>query len=108
MSSRVLLELNVLLGSFATGLAAGVCYDISRLLRLPFKKSALRDAVFDIMFYAASGALCALSLFALNGGSPKLYALSAMGAGAFVYISTFSKSITRLCRKISDRRKKSR
>ena len=75
-AGRVAGELQVLAGCFAAGLAAGALYDVFRLIRLPFPKSRLRDAVFDLAYYAAVGALFALALYALNGGSPRLYALA--------------------------------
>ncbi len=91
---RVVEELKVLAGCFVTGLAVGMLYDVFRFLRLPFPASRLRDAFFDILYYAAAGALCALALYELNGGSPRLYALAGFALGAFAYIKTVSDAIT--------------
>ena len=105
---RVAGELTVLAGCFVAGLAAGVLYDASRLLRLPFGKSRLRDAIFDLLFYAAAGALFALALYELNSGSPRLYALGAFALGLFAYLKSASDAISCAVRELSARRRAKR
>lgn len=102
---RVAGELTVLAGCFVAGLAAGALYDASRLLRLPFRKSRLRDAFFDLLFYAAMGALFALALYELNGGSPRLYALGAFALGLFAYLKSASDAISGAARELCARRR---
>lgn len=104
--ARVGTELTVLAGCFVTGLAVGMLYDVFRLLRLPFRKTKLRDAVFDLIYYAAAGALCALALFELNGGSPRLYALAGFALGAFAYIKTMDDVINAAVRRIQGKHRK--
>ena len=103
-------ELTALAGCFVTGLAAGALYDVFRLLRLLIHKTRLRDAIFDLLYYAAAGALCALALFALNGGSPRLYALAGMALGALAYQKTAGDALSAmgadLSKKILYRRKR--
>jgi len=101
-AGRVAGELQVLAGCFAAGLAAGALYDVFRLIRLPFPKSRLRDAVFDLAYYAAVGALFALALYALNGGSPRLYALEGFALGAFAYAKTAGEVFTGIAQRLSD------
>ena len=103
---RVALEAYVFCGCVCAGLVSGLCYDITRLLRLPFKKGKIRDGLFDALFYAMAGAVCALFLFALNGGSPRLYALFGMALGAFVYMRTFSAMFSRISKKLTFRKNK--
>ncbi|HOG00210.1 MAG TPA: spore cortex biosynthesis protein YabQ [Clostridia bacterium] len=107
-AGRVAGELYVLAGCFAAGLAAGVLYDAFRLIRLPFRKSRLRDAVFDIAYYAAAGAMFAFALYSLNGGSPRLYALAGFALGAFAYAKTAGDAFTGIAQSLSDRIAQSR
>ncbi|HWQ58869.1 MAG TPA: spore cortex biosynthesis protein YabQ [Clostridia bacterium] len=103
-------ELRVLAGSFVAGLAAGALYDAFRLLRLPFSKTRLREAIFDLAYYAAAGALFALALYELNGGSPRLYALAGFALGAFAYMKTTGDVVAAaadgLARKLAENRAK--
>lgn len=101
--NRVVFELAVLAGCFVTGLVAGMLYDLFRFIRLPFRKSYLRDAIFDLVYYAAAGALCALALFELNGGAPRLYALAGFALGAFAYIKTVSEAVSAIAGSIAKR-----
>ncbi len=105
---RVAGELTVLAGCFVTGLAAGVLYDVFRLLRLFFYKSRFRDAAFDLLFYAAAGVMLALALYELNGGSPRLYALAGFAAGALAYIRTVDDAISLMARDFAARLKERR
>ncbi len=105
IGSRVAGELRVLAGCFTAGLAAGMLYDLTRLLRLPFPVSRLRDAFFDALYYAAAGALFALALYELNGGSPRLYALAGFGLGAVAYIKTVSAALDDAAALFSQRRR---
>jgi hypothetical protein len=105
---RVAGELTVLAGCFVTGLAAGMLYDVFRLFRLLFRKTRLRDAIFDVVYYAAAGALCALALFELNGGSPRLYALAGFALGALAYRKTAGDALSAIAAGVSGKLREAR
>jgi len=47
----------------------------------------------DLMFYAATGLIAAVTLIRINGGSPRIYALAGITAGIIAYIKTISALI---------------
>lgn len=96
--SHVGRELAVCLWCLYGGALIGLAYDVFRLLRLPFGKGRWKDALFDLLFYAAAGCMAGLTLFYANGGVPRLYALFSIALGAAAYLRTAGVFTARLLR----------
>lgn len=109
--SNTLNELPIFLGAIYGGLLIGVAYDLFRLVRLPFRNRWIIGFI-DAAFYAVAGAMAALTLLVINGGSIRLYAIAGLLLGVFSYQRLVSAPVRRAfskwTKKREDKRKGSR
>ncbi len=89
----------VFIGCLIAGLLIGLLYDVLSLFRIPFR-SAFVDALFDALFYILALCVSAAALFYLHDGRIRLYALSAIGIGAYLYLRLPSQLFRALARRL--------
>ena len=68
-------EVPIFLGAVYGGLVIGLTFTAFRVLHALFGGGRISDALLDALFYLLSGVIAALTLFRINGGSLRLYAL---------------------------------
>ena len=76
-------EVPIFLGAVYGGLVIGLTFTAFRVLHALFGGGRISDALLDALFYLLSGVIAALTLFRINGGSLRLYALLGIAAGIF-------------------------
>jgi len=75
------------------GLAAGLVYDVLRLIRrLTGAKRAL-SFVLDTLFWLASAAIAFIAVYVSTSGELRLFHLLGLTAGFVLYIFTFSRLV---------------
>nr|WP_122013217.1 spore cortex biosynthesis protein YabQ [Maliibacterium massiliense] len=93
----------VFLAMLYAGIAAGVWYDVLRILRRMLHMGAVCTALMDLLFWAGTLALCVYTLYVTNDGALRLYALCGMALGAGLYafgISPLVMRLARLCKRL--------
>ncbi|MDD4075441.1 MAG: spore cortex biosynthesis protein YabQ [Eubacteriales bacterium] len=86
-------------GCLIAGLSIGLLYDVLSLFRLPFR-SVFVDALFDVIFYILSLCISAVALLYWHDGRIRLYALTAIALGAYLYLRLPSQLFRTLARRL--------
>lgn len=96
------------LATVYAGLAAGVAYDLLRLLRRSLRAGALITALFDFLFWVAAAALVVLAAVMAGAEGLRFYLLLGAGAGMLLWAAGFRqviRGVERFVGRIFDRRK---
>ena len=64
------------------------------------------NALFDLLFYAASGILTALTLLFLTGGTVRFFLLMGIAGGILMQQFFLSRPLRRLCSRIAQKTQK--
>ena len=87
-------EVPIFLGAVYGGLVIGLTFTAFRVLHALFGGDAL--------FYLLSGVIAALTLFRINGGSLRLYALLGIAAGIFAVLRSVDPLLCGIVEKLQN------
>lgn len=86
-----------LLGSFISGVAVMLAYEIINIIRGLFRPGIVGRLFLDVIFFAVSGICVFQMIFLCNNGTIRSFFIFAFGAGAILFRKTFGTKISSLC-----------
>lgn len=86
-----------LLGSFISGVAVMLAYEIINIIRGLFRPGIVGRLILDVMFFTASGICVFQMIFLCNNGTIRSFFIFAFAAGAILFRKTFGTKISDLC-----------
>ena len=86
-----------LLGSFISGVAVMLAYEIINIIRGLFRPGIVGKLFLDVMFFTVSGICVFQMIFLCNNGTIRSFFIFAFGAGANLFRKTFGTKISNLC-----------
>lgn len=86
-----------LLGSFISGVAVMLAYEIINIIRGLFRPGVLGRLFLDVIFFTASGICVFQMIFLCNNGTIRSFFIFAFGAGAILFRKTFGTKISSFC-----------
>ena len=95
-------EIPIFLGAVYGGLVIGLTFTAFRGLHALFGGGRISDALLDMLFYLLAGVIAALTLYRINGGTLRLYALLGIAAGVFAAISSVDSLLCALAQKLQN------
>lgn len=97
-------QLVFLLGSFLSGVAVLLAYEVVNVIRGLFRPGVIGRLVLDVIFFLVSGVCVFQMIFLCNNGTIRSFFIFAFGAGAILYRKTvgtlLSDLIVKAIRKI--------
>ncbi len=78
-----------LLGSFLSGVAVFLAYEVVNVFRGLFRPGVLGKLVMDVLFFLVSGVCVFRMVFLCNNGTLRSFFVVAFAAGALLYRETF-------------------
>jgi spore cortex biosynthesis protein YabQ len=82
------------------GLAAGLIYDVLRLMRRIIGAKKALSFVLDTLFWLAGAAITFIVVYVSTSGELRLFHLLGLAAGFILYILTFSRLLLFIYRRI--------
>ena len=95
-------EVPIFLGAVYGGLVIGLTFTAFRVLHALFGGGRISDVLLDALFYLLSGVIAALTLFRINGGSLRLYALLGIAAGIFAVLRSVDPLLCGIVEKLQN------
>ena len=95
-------EIPIFLGAVYGGLVIGLAFTAFQGLHALFGGGRISDALLDVLFYLLAGVIAALTLYRINGGTLRLYALLGIAAGVFAAISSVDSLLCALAQKLQN------
>lgn len=86
-----------LLGSFLSGVAVMLAYEIINIIRGLFRPGIVGRLFLDVIFFTVSGICVFQMIFLCNNGTIRSFFVFAFGAGAVLFRKTFGTRISSLC-----------
>ena len=95
-------EIPIFLGAVYGGLVIGLIFVAFRALHALFGGGRISDALLDVLFYVLAGITAALTLYRVNGGALRLYALLGIAAGIFAVLHSIDPLLCALAEKLQN------
>lgn len=87
-------QLVFLLGSFLSGVAVMLAYELVNIFRGLFRPGVVTRFVVDVLFFLISGILVFQMIFLCNNGTIRSFFVFAFGAGAILFHKTIGTRIS--------------
>lgn len=89
-------QLIFLLGSFLSGFAVMLAYELVNIFRGLFRPGIVWKLVVDVLFFAVSAVLVFQMVFLCNNGTIRSFFIFAFGSGAILYRKAFGTMLSSL------------
>jgi len=99
-------EVPIFLGAVYGGLVIGLTFTAFRGLHALLGGGRVSDALLDALYYLLAGVMAALTLYRVNGGALRLYALFGLAAGIFAVLRSVDPLLCALAEKLQNLRGK--
>lgn len=89
-------QLVFLLGSFLSGVAVLLAYEVVNVIRGLFRPGVIGRLALDVIFFLVSGVCVFQMIFLCNNGTIRSFFIFAFGAGAILYRKTMGTLLSDL------------
>lgn len=93
-------QLVFLLGSFLSGVAVLLAYEVVNVIRGLFRPGVIGRLALDVIFFLVSGVCVFQMIFLCNNGTIRSFFIFAFGAGAILYRKTMGTLLSDLIVKV--------